>query len=590
MRSTLKDIKNKLKKISPKLTRQQLIIAVAATTAVIVFIVAAVVTKDQKPRRTDIGELPEIGTRFPLDCSDVYFGTELTSAIRLSWYDDTLRLDDGAPTYTRLYAELHPVTGRSSRLTFSSSDADIAEIDNSGSILAKKPGSVELTVRDEYSGNEAKAFLHIIQPVTGLIMDKSTINLYTTDTGMSLRAIIFPENATGSAVKWYSKDTGIVEVDRTGHLKPVSTGMTEVVVSTADNRFSAKCFVNVINEIIKAETVKILNKTGTELGIGETWTGLASVLPANARNMSVEWESSNPSAATVTKNGVVKGVSAGTTVITARSADGPSDSVEIKVTGTPASADLDMNPTYTVAGGVNYTVYNMTLDRMAELTLATSPTYNDGSGQKKADKNRLMMYLDPNEFASGAYKYQFMDLSKTSGISRDALAAYLDGKGILSGKADAFLKAAYTYNVNELYLVAHSCIETGYGSSTLANGVTVNGKRVYNMFGIGAYDYSAVSTGSQRAYNEGWTSPEAAIMGGAKYISESYVNSAENRQNTIYKMRWNPDAPGMHLYAGDVAWAVAQTAILEKLIAAVPGTAITYEVPVYAGANAAEIR
>lgn len=591
MKFTFDDIKNKLKKLKlPKLNRKYLSVAVAAVVAVIVFACVTVVINEQKPKSAVEGELFRLDTRFPLDCSDIYYGRELAPAIRISWYDDTIRLDDGEPTYTRLDAEMYPVTGRNGLLVFSSSDDGIAQIDNAGTIIAMKPGSVELSVRDEYSGVEAKAFLHIIQPATGLLLDKNTINIYTTDTGIGLTARVLPENASNSAVKWYSKDTGIVEVDQTGHLKPVSTGMTEVVASTADNRFSAKCFVNVINEVIKADSVKILNKTGTELGIGDTWTGLASVLPANARNMSVEWESSNPAAATVTKNGVVKAVSAGTAIITARSADGPYDSVEIHVTGAPAAPDLDMNPTYTVAGGVNYTVYNMTLERMTELTMATSPTYNDGTGNKKTDSNRLRMYIDPNEFASGAYKYQFMDLSKTSGISRDALAAYLDGKGILSGKTDTFLKAAHTYNVNELYLVAHACIETGYGSSTLANGVVVNGQRVYNMFGIGAYDYSAVATGSQRAYNEGWTSPEAAIMGGAKYISESYVNSTENRQNTIYKMRWNPDNPGVHLYAGDVAWAVSQTAILEKLIAAVPNAVISYDVPVYAGSNAAELR
>ena len=579
-----------IKEIRKKITRRHIGIAVSVIIAILVFIRVGVVIREQKLKRLLPVERIQMVTRFPLDCYDILYGTELKTAIRMSWYSDTLKLIDNGTTPTRLSAALYPVTVTDRTLEFVSSDPGVAEIDDKGNILAKKPGSVEITVTNAYTGNEAKAFLHVIRPVSGFYMQKSTVNLFTTDMGMRLETVILPDDASNSAIRWYSKDPAIVEVDQTGHLKPNGTGMTEVVASTADGSFSSKCFVNVINEIIKAEAVKILNKFDVSLDIGDTWTGIASVQPSNAKNTNVEWESSEPGIATVTRNGVVKALSAGTTVITARSADGPSDSVEITVSGTAASGDLDMNPTYIAEGGVNYTVYNLTLDRMAELNLAVAPTYNDGSGNKPASKERIKMYLDPNEFSSGAYKYQFMDLSKPSGISRASLAAFLDGKGILSGKADAFLTAARTYNVNELYLVAHCCVETGYGSSTLANGVLVNGQRVYNMFGIGAYDYNAVGTGSQRAYREGWTSPEAAIIGGAKFISESYVNSTKHRQNTIYMMRWNPDEPGTHLYAGDVSWATMQAVILEKLFSQVPEAVITYEVPVYAGSNAAEIK
>lgn len=60
---------------------------------------------------------------------------------------------------------------------------------------------------------------------------------------------------------------------------------------------------------------------------------------------------------------------------------------------------------------------------------------------------------------------------------------------------------------------------------------------VYNMFGIGAYDSDPVGTGSNYAYEMGWDTPEKAIMGGAKWISENYINSSSHTQNTLYEMR-----------------------------------------------------
>ncbi|ECD6517482.1 mannosyl-glycoprotein endo-beta-N-acetylglucosamidase, partial [Salmonella enterica subsp. enterica] len=130
-------------------------------------------------------------------------------------------------------------------------------------------------------------------------------------------------------------------------------------------------------------------------------------------------------------------------------------------------------------------------------------------------------------------------------------------KGILAGKASAFVTAANAYGINEIYLISHALLETGNGTSTLANGVKVNGKTVYNMYGIGAYDGSAISSGAQYAYNAGWFTPEAAIIGGAKFIAQGYVNAG---QDTLYKMRWNPDAAektgnATHQYASDIGWA-----------------------------------
>ena len=103
------------------------------------------------------------------------------------------------------------------------------------------------------------------------------------------------------------------------------------------------------------------------------------------------------------------------------------------------------------------------------------------------------------------------------------------------------------------------------------------------MFGIGAYDDSAVSSGSKRAYELGWTSPEAAIKGGAAWISKWYINASDSRQNTLYKMLWNPETPGEHQYATDIGWAIKQAVSIEKIFASFPNAVLTFDIPVYQG-------
>jgi bifunctional autolysin len=157
-------------------------------------------------------------------------------------------------------------------------------------------------------------------------------------------------------------------------------------------------------------------------------------------------------------------------------------------------------------------------------------------------------------------KYQFLRLDKSQDLSTTNLNKLLQGKGILEGQGAAFKEAAKTYNINEVYLISHALLETGNGTSTLANGGDVINNKVntkastkyYNMFGIGAYDSDAVRQGFIRAKQEGWNTVRKAIIGGAKFIANSYIHQG---QNTLYKMRWNPSNPGTHQYATDVNWA-----------------------------------
>lgn len=209
---------------------------------------------------------------------------------------------------------------------------------------------------------------------------------------------------------------------------------------------------------------------------------------------------------------------------------------------------------------------------------------------RNAKKEDILTNLEPSRFQKGtASYYQFLDLSVTANVTASELNKVLKGKGILENKGSAFVEAGRKHGVNEVYLVSHALLETGQGKSELARGIAVsnvNGKKVtpkkvYNMFGIGARDEDAIRLGSERAYTEGWTTPEKAIVGGAKYIGEAYVNNATYKQNTLYKMRWNPEHPGRHQYATDIGWAVKQTKSIDALYKGLNNYTLTFDVPAY---------
>lgn len=81
-------------------------------------------------------------------------------------------------------------------------------------------------------------------------------------------------------------------------------------------------------------------------------------------------------------------------------------------------------------------------------------------------------------------------------------------------------------------------------------------KTVYNLYGIKAVDPAPQLCGFTYAYNEGWTSVDKAIQGAGKYLSKWYVHNSTYKQNTLYKIRYNPNMNYLwHQYASDPAYA-----------------------------------
>ncbi|WP_010531639.1 peptidoglycan-binding protein [Lentibacillus jeotgali] len=229
--------------------------------------------------------------------------------------------------------------------------------------------------------------------------------------------------------------------------------------------------------------------------------------------------------------------------------------------------------------------------------------HNDRQQWVNATPNDVRYYLNPDNFIDNAVqRFQFLDLAKPSNASAAELNSYLQNKGILAGKGQAFIKAANINGINDVYLASHAGLETSNGTSTLATGVPVdkngnitrnsNGQiastnktvtTVYNMFGIGANDSCALSCGAKRAYQEGWTTPEKAIVGGAAFIGTSYIKDG---QNTLYKMRWNPlimDNTGGFgpQYATDIGWASKQVSTIFNLYNQLGITTLNLEIPQY---------
>ncbi|MFP7479794.1 PA14 domain-containing protein [Terribacillus saccharophilus] len=228
--------------------------------------------------------------------------------------------------------------------------------------------------------------------------------------------------------------------------------------------------------------------------------------------------------------------------------------------------------------------YNYSFDNILDkqMALKNPPPQTDSGGYwHAASRSQVSYYLNPKNFQKGTSSYfQFMRLDGNANLNvKEVNNEVLKDKGSLAGKASTYVKAGKDYNVNEVYLLAHSLLESGNGKSRLATGeMKVNGQKVYNVYGIGAVDADPDQAGANYAYRQGWFTVEKAIEGGAKWIRDNYINKG---QNTLYEMRWNPEAPATHQYATDIGWAVKQTTRIQNVYKLLSNYSITYEEPVY---------
>lgn len=244
----------------------------------------------------------------------------------------------------------------------------------------------------------------------------------------------------------------------------------------------------------------------------------------------------------------------------------------------------------------NVTKYNYSFEYMVDQQMKYGDPKSDGAGKTKATRQEVEYYANPANFKKGTQAYyQFLDLTQSAGLkAKEINDSILKGKGSLEGTGQAFIDAGKKYNINEAYLISHTLHETGNGTSKLASGILVDAKgtmvtdpkkaahTVYNMYGYGAKDSCPLECGAKYAFDQGWFTPEAAILGGAGQVATNYIARG---QDTLYKMKWNPEKPATHQYATHVQWAVIQTKRIAEIYNSLNNYILVYDVPSFVGGS-----
>lgn len=168
------------------------------------------------------------------------------------------------------------------------------------------------------SVSEESEAVIIPEPVTGIEVanDYQHMGLFVSGSG-KIRYSVLPGNATNTNVTFKSLNEKVATVDANGVVTSKNSGST-IITATTHNELKTEFFIEVETPV----TNITLNSNEINLNPGGTFKLDATVNPSNASNKNIKWISANESIATVDQSGNVTADVAGTTYISAVSADG----------------------------------------------------------------------------------------------------------------------------------------------------------------------------------------------------------------------------------------------------------------------------
>ena len=275
--------------------------------------------------------------------------TVQTSPISLALNQTSVTLDISTNKTVQLMPIINPSTANvQNKVTWKSEDLGIATVDkNSGLVTGVKNGSTTIIATTE-NGKSATCKITVQTSPTSVTLNQTNVTLdISTNKTVQLTATINPSTANvQTGITWKSNDPSIATV-KDGLVTGVKNGSTTITVTT-DNGKSASCKVTVQT----SPTSVTMNTTSVTLDLSRTTTTTltATVNPGTANvQRGITWSSSNNKIATV-NNGVVTGVSIGTTDIIARTDNGKTCTTKVTVIATiknlevsPSSKDIDIN-------------------------------------------------------------------------------------------------------------------------------------------------------------------------------------------------------------------------------------------------------
>ena len=207
-----------------------------------------------------------------------------------------------------LKATVLPETLEDKSVTWKSSNKKVATVSSKGKVKGIKAGTATITCTSKATGETAKCKITVIN---GTVTLNKTELFVEKGTKKSLKATVTPTTLEDKSVTWTSSNKKIATVSSTGKVKGVKYGTAIITCTSKATGAKATCTVTVGKVVLGMDEFTL--KRSREIML------FCTLYPEDLADKTVTWKSSNEKIATVTSDGRVKGIKAGTATITCTS-------------------------------------------------------------------------------------------------------------------------------------------------------------------------------------------------------------------------------------------------------------------------------
>lgn len=224
----------------------------------------------------------------------------------------------------KLKATINPKKAKGS-IKWKTSNKKIASVTAKGVVKAKKNGKTTITA--VLKGKKATCKVIVGTPVTSVkIKSDSKVNLSIGESS-TIKASVLPQKATIKSLTYKTSDKKIATVSKKGVIKAVAAGTTKIKVMSNDGSNKSSTVTVTVKKPVAYMPAYIsvtgitMNETEKTLNINETAALKAVIAPENASDKTVNWSSSDANIVKVDDKGNITGVSKGTAVVSASTAN-----------------------------------------------------------------------------------------------------------------------------------------------------------------------------------------------------------------------------------------------------------------------------
>ena len=220
---------------------------------------------------------------------------------------------------------------------------------------------------------------------------------------------ILPEEAKEQEIEYISSNKNVATVDSLGNILGIKSGNAVITVKAKENNVSANLSIQVYTPITDMQ----LNVENLNLQIGDAFIIKPTILPTDASNQNIKYQSENSNIAQIDNAGKITAIEEGTTKIIVQTEDG-NITKEIQITVVPKiqegeiTFDENLKVEQDIISGWNLENLNVSKIKEQINTIYTIEIYNHAE-EKLTDEQRVgtgskIRLVDENGIIKMEYK------------------------------------------------------------------------------------------------------------------------------------------------------------------------------------------